>query len=179
MASPEACWHVLYTKPRNEKKVAERLSSAGYTVYCPLQKVRRQWSDRVKVVEEPLFKGYLFIKIEEKIRDEVFTFPGTVRYLFWLRRPAVVREEEIHTIQKWLGEYDHEDIDISDIKPGDYVRITSGQFSGEEAILLDRTHSQGRRSAQRTGHSTLLIALEQRSTCALKNRLNRDNVSSE
>ena len=92
------------------------------------------------MVEEPLFKGYLFIKIEEKKRDEVFTLPGTVRYLFWLRRPAVVREEEIHTIQKWLGEYDHEDINISDIKPGDYVRITSGQFSGEQAILLDRTH---------------------------------------
>jgi len=106
MESQDACWHVLYTKPRNEKKVAERLSDAGYSVYCPLQKVRRQWSDRVKVVEEPLFKGYLFIKIEEKIRDEVFSFPGTVRYLFWLRRPAVVREEEIHTIQKWLGEYD-------------------------------------------------------------------------
>ena len=118
MDSPEACWHVLYTKPRNEKKVAERLTAAGYSVYCPLQMVQRQWSDRVKVVEEPLFKGYLF----------------------WLRRPAVVREEEIHTIQKWLGEYDHEDIDISDILPGDYVRITSGQFSGEQAILLDRTH---------------------------------------
>ena len=71
-ASSQQHWHVLYTKPRNEKKVAERLSGAGYTVYCPLQKVRRQWSDRVKVVEEPLFKGYLFIKIEEKKRDEVF-----------------------------------------------------------------------------------------------------------
>ena len=63
-----------------------------------------------------------------------------MRYLFWLRRPAVVREEEIHTIQKWLGEYDHEDIDISGIKLGDYVRISSGQFFGEEAILLDRTN---------------------------------------
>jgi transcription antitermination factor NusG len=62
-----------------------------------------------------------------------------VRYLFWLRRPAIVREEEIHTIQKWLGEYDHEDIDISEIKLGDYVRITSGQFSGEQAVLLDRS----------------------------------------
>ena len=72
MASPDACWHVLYTKPRNEKKVAERLSGAGYTVYCPLQKVRRQWSDRVKVVEEPLFKGYLFIKIEEKEKGRGF-----------------------------------------------------------------------------------------------------------
>ena len=103
MKSQDACWHVLYTKPRNEKKVAERLTAAGYTVYCPLQKVRRQWSDRVKVVEEPLFKGYLFINIEEKTRDEVFSLPGTVRYLFWLRRPAVVRDSEIHTIQKWLG----------------------------------------------------------------------------
>jgi transcription antitermination factor NusG len=141
-ASSQQHWHVLYTKPRNEKKVAERLLGAGYTVYCPLQKVRRQWSDRVKVVEEPLFKGYLFIKIEEKKRDEVFTYPGTVRYLFWLRRPAVVHEEEIHTIQRWLGEYDPEDIDISDIKSGDYVRIISGPFTGEQAVLLDKTNKK-------------------------------------
>ena len=140
MASPDLPWYVLYTKPRNEKKVAQRLSEAGYTVYCPLQKVRRQWSDRTKVVEEPLFKSYLFIQIADSRRDEVFSFPGTVRYLFWLRRPAQVRQAEIKTIQKWLGEYNHEDIDISDIQPGDLVRITSGQFSGEEAVLLDRTH---------------------------------------
>ena len=140
MASPDLPWYVLYTKPRNEKKVAQRLSEAGFTVYCPLQKVRRQWSDRTKVVEEPLFKSYLFIQIADSRRDEVFSFPGTVRYLFWLRRPAQVRQAEIKTIQKWLGEYNHEDIDISDIQPGDLVRITSGQFSGEEAVLLDRTH---------------------------------------
>ena len=140
MQSDHAAWHVLYTKSRNEKKVAERLTAAGYTVYCPLQKVRRQWSDRMKVVEEPLFKGYIFIFIGERQRDEVFTVPGTVRYLFWLRRPAVVREKEIKTIQKWLGQYAHEDLDISSILPGDFVRITSGQFSGEEAVLLDRSN---------------------------------------
>ena len=61
MTPEELPWYVLYTKPRNEKKVAQRLSEAGYTVYCPLQKVRRQWSDRTKVVEEPLFTSYLFI----------------------------------------------------------------------------------------------------------------------
>ena len=140
MSSNADSWYVLYTKPRNEKKVAERLSAAGYNVYCPLHKVKRQWSDRIKVVEEPLFKGYVFIQVEDKRRDEVFNYPGAVRYLFWLRCPAIVREEEIHTIQKWLGEYDHEDIDISDIKLGDYVRITSGQFSGEQAVLLDRSN---------------------------------------
>jgi transcription antitermination factor NusG len=94
----------------------------------------------MKVVEEPLFKGYIFIFIGEHQRDEVFTIPGTVRYLFWLRRPAVVRDREIKTIQKWLGQYAHEDLDISSILPGDFVRITSGQFSGEEAVLLDRSN---------------------------------------
>jgi hypothetical protein len=53
-----------------------------------------------------------------------------LRYLFWLRRPAVAGQSEIATIQKWLGEYAHEDIDISQIMPGDYLRITSGQFAG-------------------------------------------------
>ena len=135
-------WYVLYTKPRNEKKVAERLTAAGYNVYCPLHKVKRQWSDRVKIIEEPLFKGYLFIQVEDHKRDQVFSFPGTVRYLFWLRRPALVRDAEIKTIQKWLGEYAHEDIDISDILPGDYVRITSGPFTGEQAVLLDKTNKK-------------------------------------
>ena len=135
-------WYVLYTKPRHEKKVAERLTVAGYTVYCPLQKVVRNWSDRTKVVEEPLFKGYLFIQIEDHKRDEVFTYPGTVRYLFWLRRPAVVREEEIATIQKWLGHYDHERLKVTNIIPGTYVRITSGKFMNEEGILLDTSNSK-------------------------------------
>lgn len=130
-------WYVLYTKPRNEKKVAQRLSEAGYNVYCPLHKVKRQWSDRVKVVEEPLFKSYIFIQIEDARRDEVFSYPGAVRYLFWLRRPAQVREEEINTIKKWLGEFDHQLITIEDFQPGDKVRITSGQFMNEEGTLLD------------------------------------------
>ena len=90
-------------------------------------------------MEEPLFRSYVFIQIEDAKRDEVFAYPGTVRYMFWLRRPAVVRQSEIATIQKCLAEQDHEHIDISQIMPGDYLRITSGQFSGEEVILLDRT----------------------------------------
>ena len=142
MASQDLPWYVLYTKPRNEKKVARRLSEAGYTVYCPLQKVRRRWSDRTKVVEEPLFKSYLFIQIEDHRRDEVFTYPGTGRYLFWLRRPAQVRPVEINTIKKWLGEYSHEDIDISHIQTGALVRIDSGPFTGEEAVLLDKCNKK-------------------------------------
>jgi transcriptional antiterminator RfaH len=142
MSPEELPWYVLYTKPRNEKKVVQRLSEAGYTVYCPLQKVRRQWSDRTKVVEEPLFKGCIFIQVEDYKRDEVFIYPGTVRYLFWLRRPAIVRKEEIAAIQKWMGHYNHDRLKVTDIAPGSYVRITSGKFMNEEGILLDTSNSK-------------------------------------
>jgi len=107
MSSDTEAWYVLYTKPKNEKKVAERLTAEGYNVYCPLHKVKRQWGYRVKTIEEPLFKGYLFIQVEDHKRDQVFSFPGTVRYLFWLRRPSMVRDAEIKTSQEWLGEYAH------------------------------------------------------------------------
>ena len=135
-------WYVLNTKPRHEKKVADRLTKAGYMIYCPLHKVIRKWSDRNKMVEEPLFKGYVFIQIEDHKRDEVFSIPGTQRYLFWLRRPAIVRKEEIAAIQKWLGHYDHERIKVTNITPGTFVRITSGKFKNEEGILLDVSNSK-------------------------------------
>ena len=135
-------WYVLHTKPRHEKKVADRLTKAGYMIYCPLHKVIRKWSDRNKMLEEPLFKGYLFIQIEDHNREKVFTFPGTVRYLYWLGRPAIVRKEEIAAIQKWLGHYDHERIKVTNITPGTFVRITSGKFKNEEGILLDTSNSK-------------------------------------
>ena len=175
MASQDLPWYVLYTKPRNEKKVAQRLSEAGYTVYCPLQKVRRQWSDRTKVVEEPLFKSYLFIQIEDHRRDEVFTFPGTVRYLFWLRRPAQVRQVEINTIQKWLGEYNHEDIDISDIQPGRSCTHHLWPILWRRSRLARPYPPQSRRTAQRTGHSTLVIAVQQRPSRTLKKSKSRQS----
>jgi transcription antitermination factor NusG len=143
MANPsEKNWYVLYTKPRHEKKVAERLSEAGYTTYCPLYKVKRQWSDRTKVVKEPLFRSYIFIQIEDHKREEVFSFSGTLRYLFWLRKPAVVRSVEIAAIQKWLGHYDHDKLEVEDITPGTLVLITSGQFINEKAILLDQSRNK-------------------------------------
>jgi transcription antitermination factor NusG len=142
MTSQDLPWYVLYTKPRSEKKVAHRLSEAGYNAYCPIQKVSRQWSDRIKVLEEPLFKSYIFIQIEDSQREKVLVFPGAVRYLFWLRRPAVVRKEEIEVIQKWLGHYNHEDLQMEEIAPGSQVLITSGQFMNQKAILIDQKRNR-------------------------------------
>jgi transcription antitermination factor NusG len=133
----EKKWFVLTTKSRQEKKVTETLQSAGFTVYCPLQNVKRTWSDRTKIIKEPLFRGYVFIHIEDQNRERIFTVVTAVRYLFWLNKPAVVRTSEIDTIQKWLGHFDHEFIQVEQIERGSLVQLNSGPFMGQKALLID------------------------------------------
>lgn len=128
-------WYVLYTKPKSEKKVADTLEKMGVEVYCPLRTEVRQWSDRKKKIRVPLFTSYVFVNLLEHERDQVFEVPGAVRYLFWLRKPAVVKDQEIKTIKKWLDEGNIEEISISHLSPGDKVVITSGNFKEQEAII--------------------------------------------
>ena len=64
-------WLAIYSRPRWEKKVNQLLVEKGFESYCPLNKVRRKWSDRMKIVEEPLFKSYVFVKVTDEDRTAV------------------------------------------------------------------------------------------------------------
>ena len=127
-------WYVIYTKPRNEKKVAERLQQIGITVYCPMVTMMKQWSDRKKKVQIPLLNSYVFVCLEEKEREKVFQISGVVRYLFWLGKPAMVREEEISALQEGLKETIIS-FEVNGIKVGDMLPIPSGPFQGKEGII--------------------------------------------
>lgn len=128
-------WYALYTKPRWEKKVAKELEEQGIEAYCPQITEVRQWSDRKKKVTSPLFKSYVFVHLEEKDRSRVFDIPGVVQYLFWLGKPAIVREEEIHTIKSWLEDERLDNVEVSHLSPGDRLTISNGSFKGKEAIV--------------------------------------------
>ncbi|MFZ9332451.1 MAG: UpxY family transcription antiterminator [Chitinophagaceae bacterium] len=95
MSESNKKWYVLYTKPRWEKKVDKALQQKGIESYCPLNRVKRKWSDRIKTIEEPLFKSYVFVKVEEKEKTEVRYVDGVLNYVYWNGKPAVVKEEEI------------------------------------------------------------------------------------
>ncbi|MFM2265117.1 MAG: hypothetical protein RLZ77_535 [Bacteroidota bacterium] len=127
-------WFVLYTQPRNEKKVAERLEKLGITAYCPMTIQVRQWSDRKKKVEVPLLNSYVFVHLEEADRKLVFEVPGIVRYLFWLGEPAIVRDEEIKTLQNWLS-LDFAELKVKALKPGDTIMLKEGAFKNQEARI--------------------------------------------
>ena len=127
-------WFALYTRPKNEKKVTEQLVKLGIEVYCPLVTQVKQWSDRKKKVATPLISSYVFVNIEEKERDKVFEAFGVVRYLFWLGKPAVIRDEEIYFLKDSLKEV-ISTFEISEIKPGDMMNISRGPFQGKEGIV--------------------------------------------
>lgn len=135
-------WYVVYTKPKWEKKVAERLSDMGIECYCPLITQVKQWTDRKKKVVVPLFNSYVFVQLEDTDRNSVFQIAGVVRYLFWLGKPAVVRDEEINAIKTSLKAENISDITVTSIQVGDRIKIESGAFSNREAIVqeVSNTH---------------------------------------
>lgn len=130
-------WYVVYTKPKWEKKVAERLNGIGVVAYCPLVAKERQWSDRKKVVNVPLFNSYIFVQIEEQDRNRVFEIPGAVRYLFWLGKPATVRDSEIEIIQNWLSAPATYEVSLDQWKKGDKIVLESGPFVNQSAFIQE------------------------------------------
>ena len=121
-------WYVIYTQPRNEKKVAERLENIGITAYCPLVTQIRQWSDRKKKVQVPLINSYVFVNVSEKEREQVFQVSGIVRFLFWLGKPAVVRDEEILALQESL-KHTMSAVEVTGLQIGDSMHIPRRTFS--------------------------------------------------
>jgi len=127
-------WYVLYTKSKQEKKVAEGLKQLGIEAYCPVVTVMKQWSDRKKKVEVPLISSYVFVAINERKREDVFKVPGIVRYLFWLGKPAIVRDIEIEALQKSL-EGIATSFEVLPFQKNEVVAISSGPFQGFEGIV--------------------------------------------
>jgi transcriptional antiterminator RfaH len=130
-------WYVVYTKPKWEKKVAERLNEIGVVTYCPLVTKTSQWSDRKKIISVPLFNSYIFVQIEDKERNRVFEIAGVLRYLFWLGKPAVVKNSEIEIIQQWLSAPDTYEVSLDQWKKGDKITLESGPFISQSAIIQE------------------------------------------
>jgi transcription antitermination factor NusG len=130
-------WLAIYTKPRWEKKVHQLLIDKGIESYCPLNKVKRKWSDRIKTVEEPLFKSYVFVKVTDDDRTKVRLTNGVVNFVYWNGKPAIIREKEIQTIKRFLDEHENVQLRPMEFAINQQVLITSGTFMDKRAIVVD------------------------------------------
>ena len=128
-------WFVLYTKARYELKVAQGIDALGLEVYCPMVTELKHYSDRKKKVQRPLLPSYVLVKLTEKERSAVFEVPGVVRYVFWLGKPAVVREQEIEALKNNINGV-YERISITHLQKGDALEIPSGPFKGQQGTVI-------------------------------------------
>lgn len=131
-------WYAIYTKPRWEKKIDSVLIRKGIESWCPLQKVERQWSDRKKIIEEPLFKSYVFVRIDDTERSKVLMTDGALNFVYYLGKPAVIKDEEVENIKLYLAEKDAKITIISDegFSSGDLVKVNYGVFMDQEGTVV-------------------------------------------
>ncbi len=122
-------WYAIYTRPRAEKKVYERLIEQNQEVFLPLINRVRQWKDRKKKVEMPLFPSYLFIHFDYKYRFDILPTDGIVKIVNFKGQPAVIPDWQIDALKKMLSH--PETLRLENyIRPGELVEVIEGPFKG-------------------------------------------------
>ena len=150
-------WFVVYTKPRWEKKVYSLLTDNNIEAYCPLNKVRKKWSDRVKWVEEPLFKSYVFVRIGTEEQTDVRMINGIVNFVYWLGKPAVVKNKEIEVIRKFLNDYEEVWAEPTELQQDTRVVIRQGAFMDKEARVVKVVKNKVRVVIESIGYSLVAV----------------------
>jgi len=130
-------WYAMYTKPRWEKKVNKLLEEAGIEVFLPIRKTLRQWSDRKKMVEEPLFRSYIFVHIEVKDYYRALNINGVVHYVTFGGKAAAIPEKQIRMVQDLLAMNIELNVTEESLKPGEKVVIRYGPLKDIEGELVD------------------------------------------
>jgi transcription antitermination factor NusG len=133
----EKTWYAVYVKSRFEKKVAAELASKGIEYYLPLQKILKQWSDRKKWVEEPLFRSYIFVRILQSEYYEVLNTVGAVKYITFEGKAVPVPEPQIEAIRYYLDEKDPEMLEDLHWEKGQRVEVIAGSLTGLVGELVE------------------------------------------
>jgi transcription antitermination factor NusG len=156
-ASLNKKWYAVYTRPRNEKKAYSELDAIGIETFLPLIKNLKQWSDRKKWVEEPLFRSYLFVHITRQDYYKVLNTYGIVRYITFEGKAVVVPPRQILAIRQYVNAEDIIGEGDFVFEPGDQVEIYLGPLKGLTGQLIK---VQGRQKVkieiESIGHSITL-----------------------
>jgi transcription antitermination factor NusG len=129
-------WYAVYTRSRFEKRLMNLLMAKGIEAYVPLRKVMKQWSDRKKMVEEPLIRSYCFVKVDPQFYQDVLNTPGAVRYVWFSGKPASIPERQIELLKIITGAELEIECLPDTFKPGIRVRVSAGPMQGLTGELV-------------------------------------------
>ncbi len=128
-------WLVYYTAPRHEKAVAKYFECRCVDCFLPLVRHSRRWKNGVRAqIEQPLFPGYVFARLEPKLYFQVLNVPGVVSVVGPGRKPSLVEDDEIESLRTGLAERNSRPHPF--LAVGQKARISSGAFAGKTGILI-------------------------------------------
>ena len=133
-----AKWVAIYTQARSEKMVMKRLEEQGFEAYLPIVEVKRHWSDRIKLVQVPLFNSYVFVRIKKNELIHIRNTQGVVRIVSFNNEVATIHDSEIESIRRFVSE--KQEIFVEEtrqLRKGAKVEIIDGPFTGMKGILVD------------------------------------------
>jgi transcription antitermination factor NusG len=133
----EPRWYAAYTKSRSEKKTLERLTQAGFEAYLPIQRKRHQWSDRLKWVEEPLIKSYIFIHVNERDYYNAINTPGLVCYVTFEGKAAPIPDRQIDILKTLLNEGTEIEVSNERFASGQKIIVVSGTLVGMQGEMVE------------------------------------------
>ncbi len=129
-------WYAIYTRPRAEKQVYQRLIESGVETYLPMQKTIRQWSDRKKVVEKPLLSSYLFVKVNSKNFPVVYKTNGVVKFVSFEGQPVSIPQKQIDNLRLIVDSNADIEVTSENFAKGDNVEVVAGSLSGLTGELI-------------------------------------------
>jgi len=131
-------WYAAYTDSRAEKKVSLELTNKGIDCFLPLKIEKKQWSDRIKVVENPLIRGYIFVKVSNREYYEVLITQGVRRYVCFEGCPTPIPENQIDDLRQFMQCLNTEvEVTSEQITKGTFVRIVSGPLNGVSGEVVE------------------------------------------
>jgi transcription antitermination factor NusG len=135
-APAPAKWYAVYTYPQAEKKVYNRVNEMGFESYLPVHTVVRQWSDRKKKMEVPLFPNYVFVRTHLPNTIELLSIRELVKFISFDGAPVVIPEKEIEAIRQVLSGKAPVENETYDHRVGETVVIRDGQFAGTQGLVV-------------------------------------------
>jgi transcription antitermination factor NusG len=127
-------WYALYLRSRFEKKVFKDLQEKNVESFLPLIEEVHVWSDRKRKVQEPLFRGYVFVKTDLQDRYTILEINGVVRFVGIREKPSLIPEEQIEWLRRIVGKPDHVKREQY-LERGERVRVVGGPMQGVEGII--------------------------------------------
>src|SRR6056297_1144239 len=131
LQKPTYKWYAVYTRPHNEKKVCSWLKENNIECYLPLKSSLRQWSDRKKWIEEPLFRSYIFVRVSYIEYFNVLSIPGVVKYVSFGGQPQAIPDNQIEYIKIIVQQRDQEiEVNYKNIRKGSECEVLFGPLKG-------------------------------------------------